>query len=68
MLRQIVILVEGYADVLAIGMAPWVPVVTHVASLSGKDGVVAADVAVVAWIPVHTALAEDDVAGDDVLS
>jgi hypothetical protein len=59
---------ERYADVLSVGMFPWVFVVSYVTALCRKDAVVAAKFAVLAWEPRSAALAENDVAGDYIFA
>ena len=59
--------IERHADVLALGIDSGIAVEFHVAGLKGENCVVAAHAAVVAGKPVRAALAEDDVARDDVL-
>lgn len=55
------------ANVLPLGVLERVLVVLHIARLRREDGVIAADVAVLAGEPERAALAEDDVAWDDIL-
>jgi hypothetical protein len=66
-LRQDLVALKHHTDVLAFRMLQRVFVVFYVARLGGVDGVVAAHGAVVAWEPFGAALAEDDVARDNVL-
>lgn len=58
---------EGDSDILALRVKLGIFVVFHVAGLGGIDGVVASHSAVLAGEPVCAALAEYDVAWDDIL-
>ncbi len=62
------VLLESHANVFPLRMHRGVTVVVHVTGLRGVDGVVSADVAVRTREPVRAALAEDDVAWDDILA
>jgi hypothetical protein len=63
-----VLLVQCHADVLAFRVLARVLVVPHVAGFCCEDAMVAPEFAVFAGEPRGAALAEDDVAGDDVLA
>lgn len=62
------VLLEGHANVLALGVLEGILVVSNVSGLSGKDAVIATKFAILAGEPVCSALAEDDVTRDYVLS
>lgn len=66
--RQLALLLEADADVLAVRMALRVQVVPDVAGLGGVDGVVSAQGAVLTGEPLRPPLPEDDASRHDVLS
>lgn len=59
--------IECNTDVLPLGVQKGIAVVFYVPGGFGEKGVVAADADICAGEPVGAALAEEDVAGDDVL-
>lgn len=65
--RQLVLLVEGDANELAIGVYGRVAVVLYVARGGGVNGVVAPAEGIFACVPDGAALLKNDVAGDDEL-
>jgi hypothetical protein len=63
-----VVFLERYANVLSVGMFPWVFVVSYVSALRRKDAVIAAKFTVLARKPRSAALAEYNVAGDYIFA